>query len=31
MRSDSALPQGREKVAAVRPMFDAIAPRFDAD
>lgn len=29
MSSDSALPQGREKVAAVRSMFDAIAPRYD--
>ncbi len=29
MSSDSALPQGKEKVAAVRSMFDAIAPRYD--
>lgn len=29
MSSDSALPQGREKVVAVRSMFDAIAPRYD--
>ena len=27
--SDPALPQGEEKVAAVRSMFDAIAPRYD--
>lgn len=29
MSSDSALPQGQDKVAAVRTMFDAIAPRYD--
>ncbi len=29
MRSDSPLPQGQDKVAAVRSMFDAIAPRYD--
>ncbi len=29
MSSDSALPQGKEKVAAIRSMFDAIAPRYD--
>ena len=29
MSSDSALPQGEEKVAAIRSMFDAIAPRYD--
>ncbi len=29
MSSDSALPQGQDKVAAVRSMFDAIAPRYD--
>ena len=29
MSSDSALPQGQAKVAAVRSMFDAIAPRYD--
>ena len=29
MTSDSALPQGQDKVAAVRSMFDAIAPRYD--
>ena len=29
MISDSALPQGQDKVAAVRSMFDAIAPRYD--
>lgn len=27
--SDSALPEGEAKVAAVRSMFDAIAPRYD--
>ncbi|MDE0614925.1 MAG: ubiquinone/menaquinone biosynthesis methyltransferase [bacterium] len=29
MNSDSSLPQGQDKVAAVRSMFDAIAPRYD--
>lgn len=29
MTHDSALPQGQDKVAAVRSMFDAIAPRYD--
>ncbi|MCY3910028.1 MAG: ubiquinone/menaquinone biosynthesis methyltransferase [bacterium] len=29
MSSDSPLPQGQDKVAAVRSMFDAIAPRYD--
>ncbi len=29
MSSDSPLPQGQDKVAAVRTMFDAIAPRYD--
>ena len=29
MSSDSALPQGQDKVIAVRSMFDAIAPRYD--
>ena len=29
MKSEAALPQGQEKVAAVRSMFDAIAPRYD--
>lgn len=29
MSSDPALPQGQDKVAAVRSMFDAIAPRYD--
>lgn len=29
MTSDSSLPQGQDKVAAVRSMFDAIAPRYD--
>ena len=29
MKSDAALPQGQDKVAAVRSMFDAIAPRYD--
>lgn len=29
MSSDSALPQGQDKVAAVRAMFDTIAPRYD--
>ena len=29
MSSDSSLPQGQDKVAAVRSMFDAIAPRYD--
>ena len=29
MSSDAALPQGQDKVAAVRSMFDAIAPRYD--
>ena len=29
MRADPALPQGEEKVRAVRTMFDAIAPRYD--
>jgi demethylmenaquinone methyltransferase/2-methoxy-6-polyprenyl-1,4-benzoquinol methylase len=28
-RSPEALPEGEEKVAAVRSMFDAIAPRYD--
>ena len=28
-RSPEALPEGQEKVAAVRSMFDAIAPRYD--
>jgi demethylmenaquinone methyltransferase / 2-methoxy-6-polyprenyl-1,4-benzoquinol methylase len=28
-RGDEALPQGDEKVVAVRAMFDAIAPRYD--
>jgi demethylmenaquinone methyltransferase/2-methoxy-6-polyprenyl-1,4-benzoquinol methylase len=28
-RSRQALPQGPEKVAAIRSMFDAIAPRYD--
>jgi len=28
-RADAPLPQGDEKVAAVRSMFDAIAPRYD--
>ena len=28
-RSREALPEGEEKVAAVRSMFDAIAPRYD--
>ena len=28
-RSPEALPEGDEKVAAVRSMFDAIAPRYD--
>ena len=29
MSADSSLPQGQAKVAAVRSMFDAIAPRYD--
>src|ERR1041384_2133289 len=29
MLAESPLPQGDEKVAAVRSMFDAIAPRYD--
>ncbi len=29
MSTDPALPQGRAKVAAVRSMFDTIAPRYD--
>ncbi|MCY4193887.1 MAG: ubiquinone/menaquinone biosynthesis methyltransferase [bacterium] len=29
MISGAALPQGQEKAAAVRSMFDAIAPRYD--
>ncbi len=29
MSPDPALPQGQDKVAAVRSMFDAIAPRYD--
>ncbi|MDE0603037.1 MAG: ubiquinone/menaquinone biosynthesis methyltransferase [bacterium] len=29
MSADSSLPQGQDKVAAVRSMFDAIAPRYD--
>ncbi len=29
MSADPALPQGQDKVAAVRSMFDAIAPRYD--
>ncbi|MCY3577943.1 MAG: ubiquinone/menaquinone biosynthesis methyltransferase [bacterium] len=29
MSSDPSLPQGQDKVAAVRSMFDAIAPRYD--
>ncbi len=29
MRPGSPLPQGQDKVAAVRAMFDAIAPRYD--
>ena len=29
MSSDTPLPQGQDKVAAVRSMFDAIAPRYD--
>ena len=29
MSGDPALPQGQDKVAAVRSMFDAIAPRYD--
>ena len=29
MSSDAALPQGQDKVEAVRSMFDAIAPRYD--
>ena len=29
MSSDSGLPQGQDKVAAVRSMFDTIAPRYD--
>ena len=29
MNSNTPLPQGQEKVAAVRSMFDAIAPRYD--
>ena len=27
--ADQPLPQGDEKVAAVREMFDTIAPRYD--
>ncbi|MXZ78248.1 MAG: ubiquinone/menaquinone biosynthesis methyltransferase [Acidimicrobiia bacterium] len=29
MSGDPSLPQGQDKVAAVRSMFDAIAPRYD--
>ena len=29
VRAEEALPQGEEKVRAVRTMFDAIAPRYD--
>lgn len=29
MSADPSLPQGQDKVAAVRSMFDAIAPRYD--
>ena len=29
MRQDPVLPEGRAKVAAVRAMFDTIAPRYD--
>ena len=29
MSTDPSLPQGQDKVAAVRSMFDAIAPRYD--